>query len=635
VNGPISNRRRGSLAYRLPLLIIALLAILVAGGAALAYTEVRTTAMQAWSERLTRISSQLASVVEAGAAERLGQVRQIANAPSIVDFLSGRGTSYAALSVLQSGVVADDLPLEVLRRDGRAALRAGSMPDLGPEQLDSLRAAVPLQDSGGIGSIVSVAGQRFLWITAPVTRGNAIIGHVAHLRPVFTGEPERLIDFFGAGAIYMVDGSGTWLRLDGVEVEPAPGTASGMYVRDGVEVMMRRALVPNSQLWMVAEVPMERVLAQSKAFLRNLLAGSVMLMLLGAAGAWLLSIGIVRPIRELSTAAADIAAGDYTRRVAEERTDEIGTLARAFNSMAAEVDRSREALREKLAEARRLAGELEESNKQFVEAMSDAERLRAEAESANQAKSRFLATMSHEIRTPINAIIGYTDLMTLEIPGSLTAVQRRHLERIRASGQHLMRLVDEVLDLARIESGRLQVHARLGSAREAIQAAANVVEPDAQAKDITLVLPPADEPDVWYHGDPLRVGQVLINLMANAVKFTPEGGSIAVSVRAMRGEDAQQWACMAVRDTGVGIEDEQVEQLFDAFVQGDSGYTRTHGGVGLGLAISRQLARLMGGDIDVSSEPGAGSTFMLRLPLAAHQDATHDMAAGYGNEATG
>src|SRR5690606_2977087 len=151
-------------------------------------------------------------------------------------------------------------------------------------------------------------------------------------------------------------------------------------------------------------------------------------------------------------------------------TDEIGTLARAFNSMAAEVDRSREALREKLAEARRLAGELEESNKQFVEAMSDAERLRAEAESANQAKSRFLATMSHEIRTPINAIIGYTDLMTLEIPGSLTAVQRRHLERIRASGEQLVRLGDEVRDPGGREWGRVPGDAGLGPAREAIPA---------------------------------------------------------------------------------------------------------------------------------------------------------------------
>ena len=623
MNGPISNRRRGSLAYRLPLLIIALLAILVAGGAALAYTEVRTTAMQAWSERLTRISSQLASVVEAGAAERLGQVRQIANAPSIVDFLSGRGTSYAALSVLQSGVVADDLPLEVLRRDGRAALRAGSMPDLGPEQLDSLRAAVPLQDSGGIGSIVSVAGQRFLWITAPVTRGNAIIGHVAHLRPVFTGEPERLIDFFGAGAIYMVDGSGTWLRLDGVEVEPAPGTASGMYVRDGVEVMMRRALVPNSQLWMVAEVPMERVLAQSKAFLRNLLAGSVMLMLLGAAGAWLLSIGIVRPIRELSTAAADIAAGDYTRRVAEERTDEIGTLARAFNSMAAEVDRSREALREKLAEARRLAGELEESNKQFVEAMSDAERLRAEAESANQAKSRFLATMSHEIRTPINAVTGYADLLDSGVAGALNERQMRYVQRIRASSDHLLGLVNDVLDLAKLEAEELRVHRGEVPVRAVTWPALQMIAPQIEAHGLVLRDERGCEEEARFIGDEDRARQVLLNLLSNALKFTVSGGAITLRCRSVEPEPRAEgapaggpWVVLEVEDTGIGIEPEQQARIFEPFVQVEGGHTRPASGTGLGLTISRRFARLMGGDITVRSAPGVGSCFSFWLPAA-------------------
>ncbi len=636
MNRPSPIRRRGSLAYRLPLLIIALLAILVAGGAAFAYTEVRATSMQAWSERLTRVSSQLASVVEAGAAERLGQVRQIASDPRVVDYLSGRGRAEAALAVLEAGVEPEDeLPLEILRSDGTAALRAGTMPDTTLPQLDSLRAAAPLLGTGELGSIISVAGERFLWVTAPVTRGGAVLGHVTHLRPIFVGTPERLIQLFGSSSIYMVDGTGTWFRLDGVQVAPPPAN-SGRYVRDGVEVMMRRAAVPNSRLWVAAEVPMSRVQAQSKMFLRNLVLGSMVLVLVGAAGAWLLSLGIVRPIRELSTAAEDIAAGDYTRRVAAERTDEVGTLARAFNSMAAEVDRAREALREQLTEARRLATELEASNQQLVHAMSDADAARAEAEAANQAKSRFLATMSHEIRTPINAIIGYTDLMALEIPGSLTPLQRTHLERIRVSGQHLMRLVDEVLDLARIESGRLQVHARHGSAREAVQAAAHVVEPDARAKHISLAMPSADEPDVWYHGDPLRVRQVLINLMMNAVKFTPEGGCVDIHSGTITDRNAVQWACIAVRDTGIGIEDERVEQLFEAFVQGESGYTRVHGGVGLGLSISRQLARLMGGDIDVHSEPGEGSTFVLRLPLVQQRDmAAADASSRRGREATG
>lgn len=175
MNRPSPIRRRGSLAYRLPLLIIALLAILVAGGAAFAYTEVRATSMQAWSERLTRVSSQLVSVVEAGAAERFGQVRQIAGDPRVVEYLSGRGRAEAALAALEGGVEPEDeLPLEILRSDGSAALRAGTMPDITPLQLDSLRAAAPLLGTGELGSIISVAGERFLWVRAPVTRGGEL-----------------------------------------------------------------------------------------------------------------------------------------------------------------------------------------------------------------------------------------------------------------------------------------------------------------------------------------------------------------------------------------------------------------------------------------------------------------------------
>jgi len=623
VQRPIPSRRRDSLAFRLPLLIIALLALLVAGGAAFAYSEVRRTSLQAWSERLARISSQLANVFEASTAERLGQVQQLASAPAVVDHLTHDGSADTALAVLAAALEPDDsLPFEIWRADGSVVLRAGTMPALNGAQLDSVYAAAPRMQNGGPGRIHSVNGQHLLWITAPVRRDGAVLGYVAHLRPipVRSVAPGRLSELFGTDAIYFVDDRGTWIRFDGQQVA-APRTEADSYVRDGVEVMMRRAQVPDSPLSIAAEVPMTVVLAQTHLFLRDLLAGSTVLLLVGAAGAWLLSRAAVRPIRELSTAAHGIAAGDYTRRVATDRTDELGTLARAFNSMASEVDRARDALREQLDEARRLSTELGDSNRQLVGAMTAADHARDEAEAANQAKSRFLATMSHEIRTPINAIIGYTDLLTLEIPGSLTPLQRTQLERIRTSGQHLMRLVDEVLDLARIESGRLQVQQRLGSTYDAIQAAATVVEPDARAKRITLVTPAQDAPDVWYQGDPHRVGQVLINLIVNAVKFTPEGGRVDVSAATSRDNDHTEWACIAVRDTGIGIDQDAVEHLFQAFVQGEAGYTRTHGGVGLGLSISRQLARMMGGDIDVRSAPGAGSTFTLRLPLVQQDEA--------------
>lgn len=637
MNRSSPSRRRGSLAYRLPLLIIALLAVLVAGGAALAYTEVRATSLQAWSERLTRVSSQLASVVEASSAERLGQLRQIASSPVVVSFLANGRNADGAQALLRAGLEAEDdgLPIEIWRADGRVALRAGETPDLTAAQIDSLYATPPAPGDGGLGRIVAVGGRRFIWVVAPITREGVLLGRVAHLRSVLSdgSSTERINELFGTGAIYLVDDSGTWMRLDGTRMPPPPVAAGNRYTRDGVDVMMRRAPVPNSLLSVAAEAPMSRVLAQSTVFLRNLIAGAIMLLLLGAAGAWLLSLGIVRPIRELSTAARDIAGGDYTRRVGADRADELGTLAQAFNSMAEEVGRSRDALREKLTEANRLATELEASNHQLVDAMGAAEVARSEAEAANQAKSRFLATMSHEIRTPINAIIGYTDLLALEIPGALTPQQRTQLERIRISGQHLMRLVDEILDLSRIESGRLQVQQRLGSAYDAIQAAVPVVEPDARAKNITLSTPSMRDADVWYSGDPHRVGQVLINLMANAVKFTPEDGYVDVFVETMTDSSGAEWACIGVRDTGVGIEQDRVEALFEAFVQGESGYTRRHSGVGLGLSISRQLARMMGGDIDVRSNPGDGSTFTMRLPLAAQRDAMAGPPARHQREA--
>ncbi len=615
--------RRGSLAYRLPLLIIALLLLLVAGGAAMAYREVRATAVAAWEERLGRVSTQLAALLESSAANRLAALRQVASAPEVQEYLAGGGAEEGAARALREHLAQfdDSLPVELWHGPGRVALRAGVLPEgLARSQMDSLYAAVGVRAQGGYSELMHVADRTWVWMVAPVVRGDRMLGRVAQLRPIggdATNQSERITALIGTVSIYFVNESGSWYRLDGTPVAAPPASAeTDSYERDGVRAMMRRAPVANSPLSVVAEAPIGRVLAQPTRFLRQLLLGSTVLMLLGALGAWLLSRSIVAPLKELSRAARDIAAGDYTRRVRTDRTDELGTLAGAFNTMAAEVERSRDALREQLNEARRLTDTLEATNRQLTEAMDAADHARADAEAANQAKTRFLATMSHEIRTPINAIIGYTDLLRLEIPGSLTPEQRAQMERIRTSGQHLIRLVDEVLDLSRIESGRLQVQQRIGSMEDAIVGATSVVAPDARAKGITLATPEPRATAVWYCGDPHRVGQVLINLMMNAVKFTPEGGRIDVSAW----EEAS-WACVAVKDTGVGMEPEKVEALFEAFVQGDSGYTREHGGVGLGLAISRQLARLMGGDIAVTTTPGTGSTFVLRLPLVNESDA--------------
>ncbi len=265
--------------------------------------------------------------------------------------------------------------------------------------------------------------------------------------------------------------------------------------------------------------------------------------------------------------------------------------------------------------------------------MVETEIAREDAESASRAKSDFLATISHEIRTPINAIIGYTDLLLLRIHGSLTMALGEHLGRVRASGKHLVNLIDEVLDLARIESGQMHVEERAGVAATAVETALSLLRPQAALKKIELEGSCPAEEGTLYRGDPKRVEQILVNLLTNALKFTPEGGHISVHCSLEDGADSTESAAgrailLIVEDTGIGIPSEKQDQIFEPFVQGDSGYTRSHGGAGLGLAISRKLARMMGGDLTVRSRSGAGSSFTLRLPAAGAVPASHHDGMG-------
>ncbi len=264
-----------------------------------------------------------------------------------------------------------------------------------------------------------------------------------------------------------------------------------------------------------------------------------------------------------------------------------------------------------------------------------AERMAAEAKSANAAKSQFLATMSHEIRTPINAVLGFAELLDIGIGGSLTAQQREYVQRIMASSRHLSGLVSEVLDLAKIEAGRLALADRPDQLETAVEQAVALVRPLADARQLELVTRGCDAGlDTWYSGDVQRVEQILVNLLSNAVKFTSGGGRVTVTcVTVQAPTDAASvpsvgpggWICARVEDTGCGIAPDQLERIFDQFVQGRTGLSERAPGSGLGLAISRHLARLMGGELTVESALGAGSTFTLWLPALAERRPTEPL----------
>ncbi|MBW3534893.1 MAG: response regulator [Gemmatimonadetes bacterium] len=271
---------------------------------------------------------------------------------------------------------------------------------------------------------------------------------------------------------------------------------------------------------------------------------------------------------------------------------------------------------------------------EHVRARRDAQAARAEAEEANQAKSRFLTSMSHELRTPINAIIGYAELLELGITGPVSEAQRTQLERIRASSGHLLTLIDDILDLSRVEAGQMELTYERLPAADTVASAIALVAPQAEQRRIHLEDRCGDAREVCYVGDEDRVRQILANLLSNAVKFTPPGGRIRVECGASEPpeeadastEDSLTY--IGVTDTGIGIAAEEMENIFRPFTQADRSDDGIQGGTGLGLSISRHLAKLMGGGLSARSTPGEGSTFTLWLPSEGALEAPMEEATG-------
>ena len=248
---------------------------------------------------------------------------------------------------------------------------------------------------------------------------------------------------------------------------------------------------------------------------------------------------------------------------------------------------------------------------------SIAERRRAEAglrraydtvTEANRAKAEFLAVMSHELRTPLNAISGYVELISMELEDPITETQRTYLARIQTNQRHLLAMIEDVLSFAKVEAGRVSLSIQTVIVCDTLKALESTIEPELRRKELSFVSVPCD-PSLTVVADPEKLQQILVNFIGNAMKFTPAGGSVSVGAARER-DRVRMW----VSDTGIGIPHDQLERVFEPFFQVDRGTTRTYAGIGLGLAIARDFARAMGGEVKLESEPGKGSTASVELP---------------------
>ena len=269
-----------------------------------------------------------------------------------------------------------------------------------------------------------------------------------------------------------------------------------------------------------------------------------------------------------------------------------------------------EQLEHQTNEAKELAHELALTNEELRAVISEARKAWAAADAANRSKAEFLAVMSHELRTPLNSIGGYVELLEMELRGPLTEAQRADLARIKRSQEHLLGIINDILNFTRLEATEVKFEIIDVPLRALMGDLDAMVSSLARAKSL-LYESESPPSSLFTHTDPDKLRQIMINLLSNAVKFTPEGGRIRVYATTN-----ERSVSIHVEDNGPGIPDDKRESVFEPFVQLDRGLTRTNDGTGLGLAISRGLARGMGADLTLESEVGVGSTFTLTLPLS-------------------
>lgn len=637
-----------SLKWRLPLLMTVLLAVMLGTSLVITYAALSDSASDTATRRLERATNELADLSAAAVQQGSRRMATLAadtlltRALLAIQRLDSAEVDphpdvAAAAAFLGRQIPASDgrSTMELWSTSGRRVAFAGQ--DLGEDRsadqgylqhsgrLEMIE-ALDATDSVRFSPLVQRGDVVIAWIVAPVRVQGQLTGYLTRsfrlTASAQTQQTLRALSGTEVSVYYRNTAGDQWTTLGGDPTVPPASTRASdsgfLAVRDGVgELFMAEAPVPGTPYTLVLERPVQSALTSARGTIKRLGVASVLLLLVGSGLTFLLGRRTASPLAALSKAAEAVARGELDVRVEPTGADELVRLATSFNHMASEVAASRVGLERQNHEAIAAAEQAERLNRELEMALQslrqrevDAREARRQAELANRAKSDFLAVMSHELRTPLNAIGGYTELLQLGLRGPINEEQHRDLERIQVSQQHLLGLISSVLDLSRIEAGRVTYELAAVPLHEFLTSLDPLVRPQMSAKSLDFRHLPCD-PMIAVLADREKLRQILLNLLSNAIRYTGSGGRIDLSVARASGETVS----ISVSDTGIGISPDALESVFEPFVQLDRSLTQARDGVGLGLAISHDLARGMNGGIVAHSEVGVGSRFTVTLPL--------------------